>query len=606
MSMSTFHKKYDKSAWLDRPVTLEIQTYIQYLHCINLEEQTFNSSFVIVATLPNIGLYEEDSPILGNKAIQKDHVNLFSDEDQVQEWAKSTLHMKEEDTKRLYNLGVRGENLVKWAKTLKYPQIEQMLIREPYNLTLHGSSKLAEAIKKMEGNFQGKKKKVGTGAFLRNGRQVLETDENGELVCNWHPHLQIENLIELKGEWKMTVSKSTNSEGKMDARFKYRISGVLGEEFQIKDFPFDVQRLSIRIISTIPYVTYEKDQVHGVLRLMPSIPEVAVATMHGRSIINVDAFMLSSEYHIKTTKVLAYPTTTSVLVGTPRPKIKMSVVLARRPRFWVYSVVLPIFLISIFGSSCLFIDPDVLEARLSVAVAFILTGVLFRHQASERMPKASNMTWLNLYMLACEIYLYVVLAIVIISDAFKVENGKDRFKWWYLGLAVNIIFLLGNIAAYIDYKIRIKPIYEEHPSSYRDRVKNERKHRNQQYYDEYAQWLDFGILKQRYPHIYNSTSGVAPRKAVSRRAKSVKIDDDKLTHAIQGHAPSALGLPNKQYFKQWPYSMEDYVDEDGACVSGGATLQDRPMEEILDVKYLNENEENILLAQDSDAANASF
>mmetsp|Transcript_3186 Transcript_3186/g.7737 ORF Transcript_3186/g.7737 Transcript_3186/m.7737 type:complete len:496 (+) Transcript_3186:117-1604(+) len=293
------------------------------------------------------------------------------------------------------------------------------------------------------------------GNVIRDGPFICPAHGGGELTAeNWDPRLHLENLADMKSKWHSSARRIVEDvhEAGQDVRkihWKYKYNGiaVFTDQMQLSRFPYDWQRLSIRVISSRPYQKRDSGtgETRGVMRLMPP-SDIGAGTF------NISAFPLSNVFDIDSPHVTATPTTTSPLMSSVcsiHPKIKFSVVMKRRPKYYINTALLPMFFITAVGMSSFAIPIQSAEGeyavgdKLAVSVTAMLGGVVFRFSSSAELPQLGYLTYMDWYLLSCEITQYMTVAQNVIGYRYYEENdGSDFADKVSQGLVLGIFVLV--------------------------------------------------------------------------------------------------------------------------------------------------------------------
>lgn len=223
--------------------------------------------------------------------------------------------------------------------------------------------------------------------------------------------------------------------------FKWRGRGVFSETFNLQKFPFDVQRLSIRLISR-----------------RPSSELLLIPDDDGGTSVDSTNFMEDNEWSILTdlfdssrgslkTNLCVFPTETNPEYekdGEPRSKVKISFYLSRGCGFHILNTFLPMFLLTMMAVASYFIDAvESVGDRLAITTTIVLAIVLFQNGVD--CPKVSYLTFQVKYKIfCCEIPLFLMVLQNCVASKFT-SDGSDDVDWYTL-IAWVVMFGVLNLS----------------------------------------------------------------------------------------------------------------------------------------------------------------
>lgn len=163
-----------------------------------------------------------------------------------------------------------------------------------------------------------------------------------------------------------------------------RINGTFWQLLDLKDFPGDVQNLTLSI-STSKHSN-------------------EISLVHSRekfSSVNVNCFLDNQEWHIyKHVKVKEFLRECVFSIET-FPAIDITVSVARRPTYYYLNAFFLIFLITLSSLAVFSMSCNIPQNRLQTSCTLLLTSVTFKWVTNRSLPSVSYMTSLDKYSLGC-------------------------------------------------------------------------------------------------------------------------------------------------------------------------------------------------------------
>ena len=221
-------------------------------------------------------------------------------------------------------------------------------------------------------------------------------------ASSWEPRLKILNLLDTY-KWRMGRRGVAGGE----LQYKYTIAGRFAEEFELRKFPMDVQMLSVIFSSAIPACDGS-----GAPLLRFGAPRTVV--------IQRSNFMASNVYDSGRRCVYASGTTVAEesTSMTVRPRIICSVVVSRKPEYFLWSVYVPLLLLTGLTLGTFQVPKEDVADRLAVAVTLVLTATTFKFVVADDLPRLSYTTWLDQTILTAFYFVLLVALEVVLAHSF--------------------------------------------------------------------------------------------------------------------------------------------------------------------------------------------
>jgi len=164
-----------------------------------------------------------------------------------------------------------------------------------------------------------------------------------------------------------------------------RVVGSFANKFDLSHFPIDRQELSIRLRSHHPAHTLHLCQPRDQVKYM--------------SICRRDNFVHDDEWHMASELVAyesrSHPTDTLNVPAKVYAEYQFRVKVARKWHVYVWDILMPLWLLSVFSTSSLIVPRSSLGERIAIPLAMILASLTFRNSFIERIPVVSYMTTLD-------------------------------------------------------------------------------------------------------------------------------------------------------------------------------------------------------------------
>eukprot|EP00045_Choanoeca_perplexa_P005327 m.44947 g.44947 ORF g.44947 m.44947 type:complete len:290 (-) comp13061_c0_seq1:939-1808(-) len=130
--------------------------------------------------------------------------------------------------------------------------------------------------------------------------------------------------------------------------------------------------------------------------------------------------------------------------GKAYPMAPLCVTVARKPSYYLWNIVFPVFWVVSAAGVSMGIDGDdtttVLDARMQVTLTVLLTLIAVKFVVASDLPNASYVTWLDAYIL----FGFFLIALVIIQNVIASRfEDETRATIDFVGLAIFGILWLG-------------------------------------------------------------------------------------------------------------------------------------------------------------------
>lgn len=227
-------------------------------------------------------------------------------------------------------------------------------------------------------------------------RLAVDGDAVGELRtfpldAIWHPRLAIVNGRGL--DLRLPEVATVDQQGNVVAR--QRLAGPLAVDLELRDFPFDTQRLPINVVS------YEYS------------PSEIVFTAASRLVGKFDD--LSGEgwiYEALEPERSAYRLQEG---GRGGSQISFAVMAERQAGYYVFTLALPMTLILFLAWMAHWLPVDVIPSRMGIATATVFSLIAFGVSFRLTLPKIPYLTDADRFVLYSTLLVLVSLAVTVAS-----------------------------------------------------------------------------------------------------------------------------------------------------------------------------------------------
>jgi len=219
----------------------------------------------------------------------------------------------------------------------------------------------------------------------------------------WHPRIQIFNDAGTRSTLPAEVEVSPDGTVTQRAR----LVGAFSEVLQFKDFPFDTQTFSIRLVAT----GYAEDAV--------------------RMVADPDGFGLTNlQWAVSNWTLLdadVGPAAALLPPGSREPaSLALHLRMKRNTGYFIIKMILPLVLIVAMSWIVAWITPEQAATKISVSITSMLTLIANRFMVDSLVPRVSYLTRLDLLILGATILVFVTLVLAVTSSLLAGRKQVDR------------------------------------------------------------------------------------------------------------------------------------------------------------------------------------
>ena len=249
---------------------------------------------------------------------------------------------------------------------------------------------------------------------------LAERDRKGQvrfmpIDAVWTPRILFLNDRGLKAQLRQGVEVDDFG----NVTYKNRYSGQLAADLDFRNFPFDVQRLPIDLVS-YEYTTDE-------MRFSPMLNIVSRAEEF--SIEGWQLKQLEPKVH-----VFATPTDDSEL-----PRLTYVVEAKRDSDYYVLTMLLPMSLIIFMAWTVFWLQPEVVPSRIAISTASIFSLLALGVSIRLGLPKISYLTRADVFVLGCTLMIFMALGIAVLGSRWASSGHMEKalkantiVRWVYM------------------------------------------------------------------------------------------------------------------------------------------------------------------------------
>jgi gamma-aminobutyric acid receptor subunit beta len=269
-------------------------------------------------------------------------------------------------------------------------------------------------------------------AVWHDPRLAWEPEEGKEVALFdldevWYPPLMILNEQDLD----RLLAEQVEVQPDGSVQYQQRFRGVLSSALHLREFPFDTQRLSIRLLVTRhspEEITLRNDASWTLL--------LETAAVSGWKLQMAPAEI----------EVTELPTADASFPGA-----SFTIVAEREVGYFLWTMAVPLALILFMAWMVFWIDPNFLPSQVGVATASVFSLIAYRTALRLSLPKVSYMTRADIFVLGATALVFGALWAAIATGRLA-KDGKgeaaqaiDRWaRWIYVGLLLALLLVARN------------------------------------------------------------------------------------------------------------------------------------------------------------------
>jgi len=239
----------------------------------------------------------------------------------------------------------------------------------------------------------------------------------------WHPDIR---GINVRTQHRV-LGETLRIDDAGNVHYEKQLLGTFSSRFDLRDFPFDIQTLRMRMASlrygphTVRFVPKDLGKIKGRelsiggWRVLDDHPDASIKPMRAGL----------AEFS----------------------RLDHVVLVAREPAYFLWNFVLPLGLIVLMAWSVFWLDPKAWGPQIGIATASAFTLVAFLIALRSRLPPVPYLTRLDELILYSTILVFVALAQVILtsrlaeSNRLELARRLDAYgRWIYIGIFGLVIY----------------------------------------------------------------------------------------------------------------------------------------------------------------------
>jgi hypothetical protein len=213
-------------------------------------------------------------------------------------------------------------------------------------------------------------------------------------------------------------------------KYQNRFSGELKVDLEFEQFPFDVQRLPIDIVS----YEYSTDE-------MQFSPDSAILSQADR--FSIEGWQLKLLEPI--VGVFVVPSG-----GTKLPRLTYFIEAKRDSDYYVLTMLVPMALIIFMAWTVFWLQPNIVPPRIAIATASIFSLIALGVSIRLGLPKVSYLTMADVFVLGCTLMVFTALGVAVIGSRWANSDRMEQAlklnaiaRWVYL-----LLFVLVAVVAF--------------------------------------------------------------------------------------------------------------------------------------------------------------
>lgn len=234
-------------------------------------------------------------------------------------------------------------------------------------------------------------------SLAHNGRDSIEKD----LEDISHPRLQILNQQRLA----KTFPESVEIRPDGVVIYRQRLWGSFSQPLELRDFPFDKQRLEIQL-GNINFGTQKFN-----LKISPNSGISENLSIPDWEILQWDFIAEELKFGNESARL---------------PGMVFSVEAKRDANYFKYKVILPLILIVMMSWLVFWIDASLAASQISVAVTAMLTMIAYRFALAGMLPRLPFLTTLDVFVMASTIMVFLAMVEVIYTTYLITNNRAEK------------------------------------------------------------------------------------------------------------------------------------------------------------------------------------
>lgn len=213
------------------------------------------------------------------------------------------------------------------------------------------------------------------------------------------PRLMLTNMVKETKMRQFYIIKE-NADGPPSVRFNWFVTGTFQHTFELKDFPFDEQDLTIEL-KTRYSCTNERTPV----KLIKLEDAKVTSTLVTKNFAQKEEYILYPGINFETGVSDADESSERKVFSLLKMKLRVK----RMYFYWISNVILPMGIVTSTLFSTYALPPEETNDRLSASLTILLAMVAFKNFTAEKLPKIAYLSLLDWYILLSFVLAFFVV-----------------------------------------------------------------------------------------------------------------------------------------------------------------------------------------------------
>jgi len=244
-----------------------------------------------------------------------------------------------------------------------------------------------------------------------------------DLAAIWTPRVLVVNSRGL--DFQLPRVADVDDFG--NVRVQQRLSGAIASSFQLQEFPFDSQILSVDIVS----YRYSPDEVaFTIVSEVTGGPDEFNAKGWKFRLLEpvVDVFTVPS-------------------VGAERSLLQFRIEGQRISKYFLLTMFLPMSLIVFMAWAAFWIQPELVPPRIGISTASIFSLIAFGFSIRLGLPQVSYLTRADIFVLGCTMLVFAALAVAVMGSRWANSERQaqavslNAYARWLYVLSFGVVVL---------------------------------------------------------------------------------------------------------------------------------------------------------------------
>lgn len=211
-----------------------------------------------------------------------------------------------------------------------------------------------------------------------------------------------------------------------------RVEGLFVQPFSLADYPLDRQRLSIKV----------EDQIHGADEL---VYEFDLKNSGVGDLVKIPGWNLDG---CKAESLIHNYQSDFGDEETPRvySMAKFSIEISRPINFFLWKLLLPLFMVIIAAIASLWIRPHLLDARVALPAAALLSAIFLQKSYSDSLPDLGYLVLMDwVYLIAYPLIILTLIRVILVYLRVENADGEKIVKIHATDIKLLVFFLVSFV-----------------------------------------------------------------------------------------------------------------------------------------------------------------